>query len=89
MPDLEWYNQALSTQLQARLFLGLNNCMEVEAFWDRIDAILALKRAVVVIHAYRSEARQCTRGAGVEGLQKRWQCDVTFSVEGGSIVLCH
>ena len=89
MPDSERYNRALSTQLQAQLFLGLNNCVEVEAFWDRIYAILALKRAVVVIHVYRSEARQCTRGASMEGLQKRWRCDVTFSVEGGSVVLCH
>jgi hypothetical protein len=35
---------------------GLNNCAKVEAFWDRIDAILALGRAVVVIRAFEDKA---------------------------------
>ena len=43
---------------------ALNNCAEVEAFRNRIDMILALGRAVVVIRAYRYKARQCATGAG-------------------------
>ena len=43
---------------------GLNNRAEIEAFQNGIDAILALGRAVVVIRAYRYEARQCATGAG-------------------------
>ena len=43
---------------------GLNNCAEVEAFRNGIDAILALRRAVVVIQAYRYKVRQCATGAG-------------------------
>ena len=43
---------------------GLNNRAEVEAFWNGIDAILALGRVVVVIQAYRYKGRQCATGAG-------------------------
>jgi hypothetical protein len=35
---------------------GLNNRAKVEAFWDGIDAILALRRAVVVIRAFEDKA---------------------------------
>ena len=35
---------------------GLNNCTKVEAFWDGIDAILAIRRAVIVIRAFEDKA---------------------------------
>ena len=35
---------------------GLNNCTKVEAFWDGIDAILALRRAIIVIRAFEDKA---------------------------------
>ena len=35
---------------------GLNNCTKVEAFWDGIDAILAIRRAVIVMRAFEDKA---------------------------------
>ena len=35
---------------------GLNNGAKVEAFWDGIDAILALGRAVIIIRAFEDKA---------------------------------
>ena len=69
---------------------GLNNRAKVEAFWDGIDAILALGRAVVVIRAFEDKAEALRNEADLRCFSpaKEVKGHLTHAVVLGHVVHC-